>query len=242
MVNSKPSADQPSDLVCPWCSGALAPAAKDCPSCGAQLIADSESDLPGLTTVDPRPRRAEASLKSRNRLLSWISGDDGEDVPTKAEAQAVARPDTAVQMEILRLQIEADLADLKAEAASIAADSLLATGVPTTPDEVPPAGDVLAKEDAPAVEDAPAADDPSPDETIDALDQAPEDDLEADNAADPETEVDADALAAVDRALEREAARLELEAQIAELQARMDAITSGTAMDVDPPPENLSPS
>jgi hypothetical protein len=129
MADSKPAGGLPTDLVCPWCSAALKPGATDCPSCGAQLKTENESDLPGLTSIDPRAKPLDIKPKSKNRILSWISGDYTDDALTKTDARAVAPPDLAVQEEILRLQIAADLADLQAEVASLQADDLVETGV-----------------------------------------------------------------------------------------------------------------
>jgi hypothetical protein len=112
---------------CPWCSAVL-PASdlEICPSCGATLSSTAEAALPGVTAIDH-----EAILRStrepvrqpRSRLLSWLSGEYVEDSTTPAAPDAISPPDPAVRAEILRLEIEAEIADRQAEADSIMADA-----------------------------------------------------------------------------------------------------------------------
>src|SRR2546427_618712 len=64
---------------CMWCSAEL-PSDHEtvCSSCGATLIGETDSQVPGVTAID-----AEAIIKAgrapkprqRSRLMSWISGD-----------------------------------------------------------------------------------------------------------------------------------------------------------------------
>ena len=121
--------DRQLDSVCPWCSAALTGDPAICPSCGAILTSDKERDLPGLTTVDAKMARGEKRPASRSRLLSWISGEYPDDIPTeaeaKADAQALAPPDPEVQREILRLELEAEVAKLQAEVDSIRSDAMV---------------------------------------------------------------------------------------------------------------------
>ena len=64
---------------CNWCSAPL-PSDHEtvCPSCGATLLGDGDTSVPGLTAIDAeailRSARA-AKAKPRSRLLGWISGD-----------------------------------------------------------------------------------------------------------------------------------------------------------------------
>jgi hypothetical protein len=107
--------DSPTLSVCPWCSASLAPDTAVCPSCGAILTGDDKPDLPGLTAIDANALRPKPPAQ-RNRLLSWISGEYPEDVPTESDAQAIAPPQPDVRREILRLELEAEVANLQAEA------------------------------------------------------------------------------------------------------------------------------
>ena len=116
MVDQTAPGDRPADHICPWCSATLPADAATCPSCGAILTGDERPDLPGLTAVDLKALRTEKPKGSTNRLLSWISGEYPDEVPTPADAQAIAPPDPEVRREILRLELEAEVANLQAEA------------------------------------------------------------------------------------------------------------------------------
>jgi len=159
-------ADSQIDPVCPWCSAELVVDAAVCPSCGAILTSDEEHDLPGVTTVDAKAARVEKRPGSRSRLLSWISGEYGADTPTSADpgadAAALALPDADVQREILRLELEAEMARVQGEADSMVSDAMAEGRVMDLPEELRPpvaAGEVAATEDGSATdgEDAPLA-------------------------------------------------------------------------------------
>ncbi len=166
--------------ICPWCSATYTGEPERCPSCNATLSGDAAADpaLPGLTAIDAAAlaRSKEPARKSRSRLLSWISGDYPDDAPDTVDSGAVAPPDHAVRLEILRLELAAQVASLQAEADAMRADdmidgrSMAAAAVDDLADEDAgaasedtPTGDVLV--DAPsaasvgepdATEDAPA--------------------------------------------------------------------------------------
>ena len=177
MADASSTGDLPVSAVCPWCSAALVPDAVVCPSCGANLVADGDPNVPGVTAIDAASIvRSKTAPPQRSRLLSWISGEYQSDLPSKAEAQAIAPPDLDVRREILRLELEAEVANLQAEADAIrseavaegrtldlpevdaptdaegTADAAAATG------ESPVAVDVstLAGSDTPAADPAPA--------------------------------------------------------------------------------------
>ena len=125
MVEPSNSADAGVAPVCPWCSAPMSASDADtCPSCGAALKGEIADQLPGLTAID-----AEAIIRSKNppkprsRLLSWLSGDSDEDVYRPGDAKAVAFPDVDVRREMLKLEIQADLANLQAEADAILSDA-----------------------------------------------------------------------------------------------------------------------
>jgi hypothetical protein len=110
---------------CMWCSAPLPSESEtSCPTCGATLVGDGESQVPGVTAIDaeaiirgsrePRPQR-------RSRLMSWISGEyPEEDKP--APPGALSPPPLEVRREMLRLELEAEVANLQAEAGAIAAE------------------------------------------------------------------------------------------------------------------------
>ncbi len=141
MADQTLSADRPSESVCPWCSAAIVPGSPTCASCGASLESEEDRDVPGLTAVDTailRGEKKEQPAPSRNRLLSWISGDyTVEPAPlTPSEAQALAPPDPEVQREIIRLELEAEVANLQAEADSLLSEAVVEGRVAELPEDV----------------------------------------------------------------------------------------------------------
>jgi hypothetical protein len=123
MVDQSFPADRPADAVCPWCSTAVTPETATCPSCGAILISGEDHELPGVTAVDPAAVRGDKKPVGSRRLLSWISGEYPDELPAGGESKALAPPDPEVQREILRLEIEAELANLQAEADALLAEA-----------------------------------------------------------------------------------------------------------------------
>jgi hypothetical protein len=113
--------------ICPWCSATYTGEPETCPSCGAVLAADPTTDpsLPGLTAIDTAAivRAKTPTVRSRNRILSWISGEYPDEPGTAADAGALAPPDLAVRREILRLELEAEVANLQAEADALLAEA-----------------------------------------------------------------------------------------------------------------------
>jgi hypothetical protein len=124
--------------VCPWCSAAVTPETVICPSCAAVLISDVEPDLPGVTEVDAKILRGEKPPPPRNRLLSWISGDYPDQASSPADAQAVAPPDPEVQREIRRLEYEAEVATLQAEADALLSEAVIEGRVVAVPEGIRP--------------------------------------------------------------------------------------------------------
>src|SRR5437764_9678388 len=127
---------------CNWCSAPL-PSDHEtvCPSCGATLLGDGETSVPGLTAIDAEAilRNARGSKpKPRSRLLSWISGDyDDETSGAPATPGSLAPPSADVRREMLRLEIEAQLANAQAEVESMAADEAVEEGRPIAAPEAP---------------------------------------------------------------------------------------------------------
>jgi hypothetical protein len=141
MADQTLSADRPSESVCPWCSATIVPGSPTCASCGASLESEEDRDVPGLTAVDMailRGEKKEQPAPSRNRLLSWISGDyTVEPAPlTQTESQALAPPDPEVQREIIRLELEAEVANLQAEADSLLSEAVVDGRVSELPADV----------------------------------------------------------------------------------------------------------
>lgn len=128
MADDLTSSAAPAMFHCPWCSAALPSAdLETCPSCKATLTSTSsgETPLPGVTAIDHEAllRTNREPRQSRSRFLSWLSGEYVDEGLAPAQAEAIAPPDPAVRREILRLEIEAEIADKQAEADSIMADA-----------------------------------------------------------------------------------------------------------------------
>lgn len=140
MVDASPPADHPAPSVCPWCSTPLGPDPVTCPSCGAALTGDEEPHVPGVTTIDQKSAAAKRRpTKSPSRLMAWIAGDTQDDIPSEAEAQAIAPPDLEVRREIMRLELEAEVAHLQAETDAILAEAVAEGRAIEMPEDAPPA-------------------------------------------------------------------------------------------------------
>jgi hypothetical protein len=117
----------PAHPICPWCSVELPSAATtDCPSCGAILVGEPETAVPGVTAIDAEAivRNARAPVpERRSRLLGWITGDEGSDAETPAPPGSLEPPPPAVRREMLRMELEAEVAELQAEVGALASEA-----------------------------------------------------------------------------------------------------------------------
>ena len=118
---------------CQWCSAPL-PAAElaTCPSCGATLTSTTGGEeIKGVTTLDPEAilRARSEVARPRSRLLSFITGEQAVEVGGPEEAESLAPPDDAVRLEMLRLEFEAERADLEAEAVAMKTDAAVEQGI-----------------------------------------------------------------------------------------------------------------
>jgi len=141
---------------CPWCSAPVAgPDAVTCSSCGATLHGDLEIEVPGVTAIDGQhASRATAPRKVRRTFGSlFVGGDDAIPPPSEVELPALAMPDADVRREMLRLRLDAELADLTARVEALAAERGLP--MPVVPGaerepEAAPAPDTVPGPDAPS--------------------------------------------------------------------------------------------
>ena len=117
---------------CIWCSAVLPSDHEEvCPSCGATLIGDGETSVPGLTAIDAEAilRSARSKPKPRGGLLGWISGDSDDGLNETAAAPGSLEPPSAdVRREMLRLELQAQVANAQAEVESMAADAAVEEG------------------------------------------------------------------------------------------------------------------
>lgn len=163
---------------CMWCSAELPSDSEvTCPSCGATLIGEGDNPVPGVTAIDAEAivRGARATrAKPRSRLMSWISGEYDEETEKPAPPGSLSPPPPEVRREMLRLELEAQVANLQAEAGAMAAEAAVESGMPidngsTEPypdaapavDAAPANGATPAGEVAPVVDADPAADQPT---------------------------------------------------------------------------------
>ncbi len=168
---------------CPWCSAVLpaelpAGDAPACPTCGATLTSAStpEPDIRGVTTLDHEAiLRARSDVsRPRGRLLSFITGDassGGKLDP--ADVASLAPPADEVRREMLRLEIEAQRADIEAETVALRTEAAMELGLDVAsldepagadmPDEATSGTAPGESPDGPAAVDAiPAAPPPPP--------------------------------------------------------------------------------
>jgi hypothetical protein len=116
---------------CMWCSAEL-PSDHEtvCLSCGATLIGETDSQVPGVTAIDAEAIvRAGRAVKprQRSRLMSWISGEYEPD-EEPAPPGSLAPPPPDVRREMLRLELAAQVANLQAEAGAMAAEEAVEAG------------------------------------------------------------------------------------------------------------------
>lgn len=134
---------------CMWCSAELPSDSEvTCQSCGATLIGEGDSQVPGVTAIDAeaivRGARA-ARTKPKSRLMSWISGEYDADEDRPAPPGSLSPPPPDVRREMLRLELQAQVANLQAEAGAIASEAAVESRLQlditdaTTPDAAPPA-------------------------------------------------------------------------------------------------------
>ena len=153
----------PTEARCTWCSAVLPdPAAATCPSCGATLIGEGETaGVPGLTAIDAdailRNARGTGRTKPRSGILGWISGEYPVDESAVATPESLAPPTADVRREMLRLELEAQVANAQAEVGSMEADAAIEEGRSLAPaDAAAPdaAGPDAAAPDAAASDEA----------------------------------------------------------------------------------------
>ena len=147
---------------CNWCSAILPSDHEEiCPSCGATLLGDGETSVPGLTAIDAeailRSARATKS-KPRSRLMGWISGDTDDGDAAAASPGSLAPPPVEVRREMLRLSLEAQVANAQAEVESMAADEAIESGRSLAAPAEAEQADAVARDAGPEAPDAaPAA-------------------------------------------------------------------------------------
>lgn len=155
---------------CMWCSAEL-PSDSEvaCPSCGATLIGEGDSQVPGVTAIDAQAivRSSQtAKTRSRSRLMSWLSGEYDESSENPSPPGSVSLPSPEVRREMIRLELEAEVANLQAEAEAIASaaavEQLIPLDVLNAPYPTPARAAASAEAAEPATEASPEAADVVP--------------------------------------------------------------------------------
>jgi len=140
-------ATEPEASVCPWCSATYTGDPETCPSCGAALAVDPTTDsaLPGLTAIDAAAivRAKTPVARPRSRLLSWISGEYPDETSSATDAGALAPPEPEVRREMLRLALEAEVANLQAETDALIAEATVEGRAPEASPEDAAAADAV---------------------------------------------------------------------------------------------------
>ncbi len=125
--------------------------------------------MPGVTAIDAEAlARRHSELRAPSGIVGMLAGDD-TGTPSEAELPALAPPDEAVRHEMLRMELDAELATLTAEAHAVAAErgitleKLEASAVDTQPaNGEPGAGEMPEEDGQPAAEGGPADDSGDP--------------------------------------------------------------------------------
>jgi hypothetical protein len=160
---------------CMWCSAEL-PSDHEvtCPSCGATLIGEGDTPVPGVTAIDAEAivrGTRNTGAKPRSRLMSWISGEYDEEADKPAPPGSLSPPPPEVRREMLRLELEAQVANLQAEAGAIASEAAVESGLPIDIADAGPPVDAAPAMDAPPPIDAPVAIDAAPSADDDTADK-----------------------------------------------------------------------
>jgi hypothetical protein len=108
---------------CPWCAAEIAePGAARCPACGATLHGDDRAGIPGVTELDPAVIRRPPPAPTPTSLGSLLMGGADTPRPGPDELPALAAPDDAVRLEMMRLELAAERAVLEHEVAGLEAE------------------------------------------------------------------------------------------------------------------------
>ena len=132
---------------CMWCSAVLPSNSEvNCPTCGATLIGEGDNQVPGVTAIDAEAiirAGRDAKPRQRSRLMSWLSGEyPEEDEP--APPGSLEPPSADVRREMLRLELEAEVANLQAEADALIAEAAVeGRGPDASPEDAAAAAQVV---------------------------------------------------------------------------------------------------
>jgi hypothetical protein len=117
--------------ICPWCSTDIPVGASACPKCGALVEGAVAVDLPGLTTVDPDARLLlpdEGLIPDAIDPAAMLdAGHDG----TPASDPAFDPPTDEVRREMLKMELEAQIANAGTDVMNPTGDETITVGAPS---------------------------------------------------------------------------------------------------------------
>lgn len=113
--------------TCPWCSTPIPPEATACPKCGATVEGAVATDLPGLTTIDPKAPRVALPDALPNPIEWLLTGHRDE----AANEEAFRVPSDEVRREIRKLELEAAILNAGTETMNPSGDVSLDVGAPS---------------------------------------------------------------------------------------------------------------
>ena len=112
--------------ICPWCSAPIPAEVHVCPRCGAAVEGSVGTEIPGLTTVDPKPMRGAAPEAVPNPL-EWLTA--GRE-PVGNE-EAFRPPSEAVRLEMRKMELEAQILNAGTEVMNPTGDVTIEVGAPS---------------------------------------------------------------------------------------------------------------
>ena len=113
--------------TCHWCSTPIPPEATACPKCGAAVEGAVVTDIPGLTTIDPKAPRGALPDALPNPIDWLLTGNKNE----AANEEAFRVPSDEVRREMRKLELEAEILNAGTEVMNPAGDSSLDVGAPS---------------------------------------------------------------------------------------------------------------
>ena len=87
--------------------------------------------VPGVTSIDAAAllRNSSQAPRQRGRLLSFLTGDVTAEEVSPADHASLAPPEDAVRREMLRLEVEAERAQVVAEVVARKSEALAEQGI-----------------------------------------------------------------------------------------------------------------
>ncbi len=114
--------------ICPWCSTPIPAAVKACPKCGAVVDDSVVADIPGLTVVDPKAG-AKGDPIRKDMVRDIWSGASA--AAATGDVEAVKPPSDAVRLEMLKMELAAQIENAGGEVMNPTGDESIDVGAPS---------------------------------------------------------------------------------------------------------------